>query len=107
MTIESERMENLEQRLGVEIARIGAWVTDQREVRVCGEVRASRGLNADVRVVVSIHAADGRVIGATAEYDCVIRTKHFRLLTVFDATVATNRPASEAVKVRVYVQPAS
>lgn len=76
-----ERMLRFEERLGVKLEGISAFITKEEDsvfnVRVRGEIHAVAGdeISEDIDLVLSIHDSDGRVIDTTS--DCYYAEKFF------------------------------
>jgi hypothetical protein len=104
MTIAIERMEALEQRVGVELDRICAWADEENQLCVCGEVRLVGSSDDSFQIIMSAHDAAGRVIGATSNFGTAFDRGSIYQMTVFRDSISTNRPAADVVKVRVYPQ---
>ena len=84
MIIATERMEALEERLGLELV--------------------TNSTTSSFRIVTSAHDAAGRVIGAASDYGTTIERDWIYEMTVFDVKMTTNRPATDAIRVRIYPQ---
>jgi hypothetical protein len=97
-----ERLEVFEERLGVRLDSLSAFVAKYNElstITVCGELQARDGteLQQDVELVVAVYDLSGRIIG-TASY-CYF-AKNFFGLETFE--ILAEIPVSELSKVRVY-----
>lgn len=98
-----ERLEVFEERVGVTLDSLSAFVEDYGAggicLRVCGEIQARNGteLLGDVDLVVAAYDSSGRIIGTEFKIYCV--DKFFGLETF---NLAVQIPLSQVSKVRVY-----
>ncbi len=102
ITSRIERLEVFEERLGVTLQSLSAFVQDggaDSILEVCGELQPLNGteLQGDVELVVAAYDSSGRIIGTSS---CSYFADEFFGLETFDLTVLL--PMNQVTKVRVY-----
>lgn len=107
VTSKIERLEVFEERLGVRIESLSAFLTDYRDdnlnfnndVRVRGELQAREGteLQQDVDLVMAVYDSSGRVIATSSNS---YYAGEFFGLETFELTVEI--PMNQVAKIRVY-----
>ena len=104
VTSRIERLEVFEERLGVTLENLSAFVQDSgadssTPLVVCGELQPLNGtkLQGNVELVVAAYDSSGRVIGTSS---CIYFADEFFGLETFDLIVVL--PMNQVSKVRVY-----
>lgn len=103
VTSKIERLEVFEERLGVTLESLSAFVTDQGAdniyLAIRGELQTRDGteLHEDIALVVAVYDASGRIIGTSSQWYFV---DGFFGLETFEFIV--HLPLSQVSKVRVY-----
>ena len=104
VTSRIERLEVFEERLGVTLESLSAFVedygTDGSVLRVRGELQTRNGteLQEDIALVVAAYDTSGRIIGTSSSH--YYRVAEFFGLETFECVVML--PLSQVSKVRVY-----
>lgn len=105
LTGQIERLEAFEERLGVTLEALSAFVEHHQydagaSLKVCGELHARNGPNLEQSIILQIAAYDrsGRVVG-TSNYTQFEAGRFFGL-EVFDAEIEL--PMAEISRVRIY-----
>ena len=93
-----ERLEAFEDRLGVSIEGLFAYIPFDKHITINGELHCKEGneLNQDIRLVLSAHNVSGSVLAAST---IIISADSFFGLEIFSQTLSFTGAAS---KIRVY-----
>ena len=98
-----ERLEVFEERAGVTIQGLSAFIQDQGEgdvvLRVCGEIQTRDGtqLRQDVELIIAVYDSCGRIIGTSS---CNYYAETFFALETINDVIFL--PIKEVSKIRVY-----
>jgi hypothetical protein len=93
-----ERLEAFEERLGVSIEGLFAYIHYDEYITINGELHCKEGneLNQDVQLVLSVHNVSGSVLAAST---IIISADSFFGLEIFSQTLSF---AGAASKIRIY-----
>jgi hypothetical protein len=94
-----ERLEAFEDRLGVSIEGLFAYIQSNQFIKINGELHCREGneLNQDIQLVLSAHNASGSVLNATTT---TIRANSFFGLEIFSQSISPC--AGDVSKIRIY-----
>ena len=97
-----ERLELMEERLGVQLDALSAFIDEDGDIEIFGEIRSAESseLEDNLAVVAAAYDMNGRVVGSDTYW---IRADNFVGLEVFSIVVHTRLPPSVKLRsVRVY-----
>ena len=103
VTSKIERLEVFEERLGVTLESLSAFVTDHGAddiyLAIRGELQTRDGteLQGDVELVIAVYDSSGRIIGTDS---CLYLAKNFFGLDTVDRLFRL--PLNQVTKIRVY-----
>lgn len=98
-----ERLEAFEERMGVSIEGIFAYIKSNNWIYINGELHCREGneLNQDIQLVLSVHNVSGSVLSSATK---TIKSNSFFGLEVFSESIS---PCAGVVsKIRIYPKPA-
>jgi hypothetical protein len=103
ITSKIERLEAFEERLGISLENVSAFVDDDGSssipLQVCGEILTRNGseIQEDIELSIAAYDPSGRVVGTASK---CYRASSFSGLEIFK--ISTYLPVSSISKIRVY-----
>ena len=94
-----ERLEAFEERLGVSIEGLFAYIQSNQYIKINGELHSRNGneIDQDIQLMISAHNAAGSVLNATTT---TIRANSFFGLEIFSQNISPC--AGDVSKIRIY-----
>jgi hypothetical protein len=94
-----ERLEAFEERLGVSIEGLFAYIQSNEYIKINGELHSREGneINQDIQLVMSAHNSSGSILNSTTT---TIRANSFFGLEIFSQSI--NPCVGSVSKIRIY-----